>query len=128
LTREGSELLARHVSSDGVLTLRVDRELEDGSPVIIMGFEDSGWHFHPTADEAMRIVAEVLADRVVVLCRTVDGRREFELLDELEVEFGSHSADGTYGFRTWSRPVTFDELAAGVVPYVPLSKLWNWRS
>jgi len=125
----GAELLARHVSPDGALTLRVDRTIEaDGAALVTVGFEQSGWHFHPTADEALGIVEEVLADRVVILISSVDGRIAYELMDDLEWDVDSKPADVPYRFRTWSREVTFDELVAGNVPFTPLSQLWNWRS
>lgn len=124
---EGSEVLARHVSPDGALTLRVDRAIEDAVPVVSMGFEESGWHFHPTVAEALRIVEEVLADRVIILISSTHGAIEYELMDDLEREIDTKPTDMTYRFRTWSREVTFDELAAGDVPYTPLSQLWNWR-
>ena len=122
------ETLARQVSPDGQLTLAVQRVHEVDGPLIVMGFlEGSGWHFHPSEEEALRIVEEVLADHVVIMEWTGHERREIELMDELAFEL-SGPADGTsYRFRLWSGPVSFEDLADGKVPYTPLRELWNWQ-
>lgn len=111
------------------MTLFVLRLHEGREPDVLMGFEESGWHFHPTESEALHIFDEVLADRVVILSGARDGERaEFELMDDLEFELGQGADDIRWTFRLWSGPVTFQDLADGKVPYVPLSHLRNWRT
>ena len=121
------EVLARHVTPDGALTLRVQRTIENGRPLISMGFEESSWHFHPTAEEAMQIVDAVLADRVVILTSTRDGESYIELLDDLESAVDYKPAAASYRFRVWSREVSFEDVVDGKVAYTPLDELWNWR-
>ena len=125
-----TETLSRHVSPDGQLTLIVQRLQEADGPLIIVGFlEGEGWHFHPTQEEAVRIVEEVLADRVVILEWFNAERHDFELMDDLDFEIGE-GADGTsYRFRLWSREVSFEDLADGKVPYTPLGHLYtSWKA
>jgi hypothetical protein len=71
------ETIAHHVSPDGQLTLIVERVQEADGPLIIVGFlEGDGWHFHPTEQEALRIVDEVLGDRLVIMEWSIGDRRE----------------------------------------------------
>ena len=121
------EVLARHVSPDGALTLRVQRTIENGRPLISIGFEESSWHFHPTAEEAMQIAHAVLADRVVILTSTREGENYIELLDDLESAIDYKPAETTYRFRLWSREVRFEDVLDGTVAHTPLDELWNWR-
>ncbi|WP_423067639.1 hypothetical protein [Devosia sp. CN2-171] len=102
----GSELLARSQTPDGALTLRVHRTVENGEPLVSMGFEEGAWHFHPTADEAIQI---------------------FDAVD-LAFELDGSSNDIAHQFRLWSGPVSFEDLVDGKAPYVSLDHLWNWRT
>lgn len=126
---EATETLSRHVSPDGQLTLIVEWVQEaDGSLIIVGLLEGDGWHFHPTEQEALRIVDEVLADRLVIMEWSNGDRREFELMDDLDFEIGQGADGTTYRFRLWSREVSFEDLADGKVPYTPLRNLYtSWR-
>lgn len=122
-----AEVLARHVSPDGALTLLVHRTIENGKPLISMGFEESSWHFHPTAEAALRIVDAVLADRVVILASSREGENYIELLDDLESAVDYKPSEATYRFRVWSREVSFEDVVDGKVAHTPLDELWDWR-
>lgn len=125
---EAAEVLARHVSPDGQLTLVVERHKKADDALIIIGFPDGGgWHFHPTEQEALRIVDAVLADQVVIMQWTSLERSVTELMDDLALEIGTGADDVSYRFRLWSREVSFEDLVEGKVPHTPLSELWNWR-
>jgi hypothetical protein len=121
------EVLARHVSPDGALTLRVQRTIENGRSLISMGFEESSWHFHPTAEEAMQIVDAVLADRVVILTSTREGENYTELLDDLDLAVGYKPGETSLRLRVWSREVSFEDVVDGKIARSSLDDLWNWR-
>ena len=89
----GSELLARSQTPDGALTLRVHRTVENGEPLVSMGFEEGAWHFHPTADEAIQIFDAVLADRVVIIGTTRLDETTFALMGDLAFELDGSSND-----------------------------------
>lgn len=124
---QDAEVLYRRVSVDGALTLRVQRTVENGRPLISLGFEGSSWHFHPTAEEAMQIVDAVVADRVAILTSSRKGETYTELLDDLESAVDYKPAETTYRFRVWSREVSFEDLVDGTIAHTPLDELWNWR-
>jgi hypothetical protein len=124
---QDAEILYRRVSVDGALTLRVQRTVENGRPLISLGFEGSNWHFHPTAEEAMQIVDAVVADRVVILTSSREGETYTELLDDLESAVDYKPAETTYRFRVWSREVSFEDVVDGTIAHTPLDELWNWR-
>jgi hypothetical protein len=124
-----TETLASHSSPDGQLTLVVERYQEADGPTIVVGFrEGNGWHFHPTEDEALRIVEAVLTDQVVIVQWKGPANWDIELMGDLEFELDGTPHDIQYQFRLWSGPVTFEDLVDGKVPYTPLDDLRDWRA
>jgi hypothetical protein len=101
--------------------------MEAGEPLITMGFEESPWHFHPTEEEALAVLGEVLSDRLLILASTRNGDLYVELLDDLESAIDYKLNDSVYRFRLWSGEVSFDDIVDGRVPHTPLAQLWNWR-
>lgn len=106
------ELLARHVSPDGALTLLVERAAEpDGTALISLGFERSGWHMHPSEAEALAVVEAVLADRMVIVTTRRPHQAEHSLMLSIELEVDLYDPQDLMEFRLWSgRAVTWEEL------------------
>jgi hypothetical protein len=135
-----AEVLARHVSPDGELVWRVEREEEaNGRIVISFGFEGGPWHLHPESFEAHgrspeQIASDVtnnlLHDRYVVVTEIRPaGEKEVRLLATIEYEL---EFSGTYAelrFRFWNgRPVDRAELLEGTVAHTPLEVIWRAKS
>jgi hypothetical protein len=132
---ERAELVARHVSPDGELVWRVEREVEaDGRVVISFGFEGLDWHLHPefflaNGREPLTIGLEVtddlVSDRsVVVISRWPEGV-EYSIPDSLEVLVDFKHLEEELSFRFWSgRQVSVDDLIDGAVAYKPLGARW----
>ena len=136
---ERAELLARHVSPDGQLVWRIERETEaSGKVVISFGFEGLDWHLHPDFFEANGrspeqiaddVTAGVIEDRHVVVIETFpDDPFRMYLLETIEQEL---ELSGTYAdlrFRFWSgRSIDRAELLEGTVDYKPLGEKFTTR-
>jgi hypothetical protein len=128
-----AELLARHVSLDGALVWRVERETEaEGRVTISCGFEGLPWHLHPDQFEphgrsaeqiAADLTAGVLGDRHLIVTDGPEGARIRRwLLTDLELEgLAEDSSSSDHEYRFWSgRRVELAELIAGTVATVPL--------
>jgi hypothetical protein len=126
-----AELLARHISPDGALVWRVEREPEpDGT--ISFGFEGQDWHLHPdvfeprgrTPEQVVRdVTADLIEDRYIVVTLRENGSVEHGILETIELEL---EINGTYAdltFRFWSgRRVDRAKLLEGSVDYKPLGQ------
>lgn len=127
---EAAEILARHVSPDGELVFRVERE--DG--VISFGFEGLTWHLHPDTFEvngrtpeqvALDVVGDLINDRMVVVIDRSDGQLEYGILETIELEPWVYGVEAPLEFRFWSgRQVARTELLEGTVDYKPLGESW----
>jgi hypothetical protein len=121
---DGTELLARQVSPDGRLTLRIHRTAENGKPLISLGFEEGAWHIHPSEADAARIMEAVVADEIVIVTTRWPGGEEASLLDSMEFEVDFKLIDETIEFRLWSgRTIEFDDLVDERVDHIRLSDL-----
>lgn len=129
-----AELLARHVSPDGALIWRVERETEpDGRQTVSFGFEGLPWHLHPetfaangrTAERiALDVTASLIGDRHIVVTRREGGETEHGLLETIELELELWGAYADLEFRFWSgRRVARAELLEGSVIYEPLGEM-----
>jgi len=132
------EVVARHVSPDGKLVWRVQRDVTaDGNAEYSGGFEGRAWHLHAElmsrgGDPLANILAltdDLLADRLVI----VKGSRPMQdspsetdvaywLLDELEGEVEFNPNDSMLEFRFWSgRRLSVEDLIDGKVEFLGLS-------
>jgi hypothetical protein len=130
-----AELVARHVSPDGELVWRIEREVEaDGRVVISFGFEGLDWHLHPEFFSAngreplaiaLDVTDDLVSDRSLVVISHWPGRVEYSILDDLEVLVEFKQLEEELGFRFWSgRQVSVDDLKDGKVTYKPLGAQW----
>jgi len=129
---EKAEVLARHVSPDGHLVLRAERESEaDGRLVYSLGFEGQPWHLHPDffmkQDErsieqmTFDLIGDVISDRMLIVIATSPGHRETRIVDTLESEVDYKPIDIGLTFRFWSgRQVSIEDLIDGRVTFKPL--------
>lgn len=126
-----NEVLARHVSPDGQLTLLVVRAIEPPRPAtIIVGFEESPWHVHVDAfDPAGRsweqvghdLAADIVNDRMLIVIVRGGDYPDIRLADNLEDEVDYLPNGERPELRFWSgRRTSFDELIDGTVTYTPL--------
>jgi len=121
-----AEVLARHVSTDGTLTLVVQRLIEADGPLIILGFEESPWHVHPELFSseppevvALSLVDDIINDRMVIVVDRSDDLY-ISLLDTVEELLELHGALVPLEFRFWSgRRIDRAELLEGSVIYKP---------
>jgi hypothetical protein len=131
-----AELLERHVSSDGALIWRVEREPEpDGT--ISFGFEGADWHLHPddfepegrTLEQIARdVTADVIENRVIIVTLHENGKIDRYLLETVELELELNGTYADLAFRFWSgRRIERAELLEGSVDYKPLGQILYTR-
>ncbi len=100
------------MSPDGALTLLVQRTAEpDGTALISLGFDESGWHMHPSETDALAVVEAILADRMVIVTTRRTHRMEHSLMPSIELEVDLYDPQDVMEFRLWSgRAVTWEEI------------------
>lgn len=127
---EAAEVLARHVSPDGELVFRVERE----SGIISFGFEGLVWHLHPDGFDArgrspervaLDVVDDLISDRMVIVTEYEGGQLRRHILETVQMEIEFVGAQTRLEFRLWSgRPIDRSELLEGSVDYKPLGETW----
>jgi hypothetical protein len=127
-----SEVLVEEVSPDGELVLWARRHVEQSGEVVVsIGFGHADWHIHPelfdlcqgkSAEQAARdIVADVVADRMLVVTNSVPGFRQVTIAGPLELELDVLAPNETLEFRFWSgRQVAVEDLIDRKVTYLAL--------
>jgi hypothetical protein len=112
---ERAELVARHVSPDGELVWRIEREVEaDGRVVVSFGFEGLDWHLHPefflaNGREPLAVALDVTEDLVsdssiVVISRWPHPLRPREVKMSHDLAPNTTSSFGERSDFTWRRP------------------------
>ena len=127
-----TEVLARHTSPDGALTILVQRDTQPGGDSILsLGFEGFDWHVHPgefyprdgRSDEEvfLEIVSDVVSDRMIIMLQGHDdGPMWPSILDTVTFEVDFYHPGERWSFRFWSgRTVDVDKLMDGRVKYKP---------
>ncbi len=123
-----AELIARHVSPDGQLVFRIERE--EGA--VSFGFEGLPWHLHPdqiASDEtdpvqvAKSFTTDLIEDRYLIVINKFHERTAYRIAFSLEVEIDSKPSEQGLAFRFWSRgAVSVDDLIEEKAVFTPLSE------